>query len=102
MRNLLKWTSLAVLFALFSCAKAEYKGEIPEFTKPGVYGTIAPLVYEDEPSTKATINPSTMGYKFSVGDRINIWSQSGTLLVYYVSSVGDGGSAVFKLRRFKG
>ena len=101
MRNFLKWTSLVVLLSLFSCAKIDYNGETPIFTKPGVYGTMTPLVYEDEPATKATINPSTMGYMFSEGDRINIWSESGTLLLYYVSSVGDGGTAVFDGDGFK-
>ena len=101
MRNFLKWTSLAVLITLFSCAKVDYTGEIPDFTEPGVYGYIEPAVEEDALATKANVTSDKMSYVFEQGDRVNIWSESGTLLIYYVSSVNDSGHATFDGDGFK-
>ncbi|MBO7416018.1 MAG: hypothetical protein J6U22_05530 [Bacteroidaceae bacterium] len=95
MRNFIKWTSLAVLFSLFSCAKYEYTGGVFDFSEPGVYGYITPIEIEGAPGTKATVDPRTMIYHFEVGDRINIWSSTGTTLLYNVEAVNAEGRATF-------
>ena len=86
---------MAVLFSLFSCAKYEYTGGVFDFSEPGVYGYITPIEIEGAPGTKATVDPRTMIYHFEVGDRINIWSSTGTTLLYNVEAVNAEGRATF-------
>ena len=62
---------------------------------PGVYGEFDSVEIINEPETKATVEPRTLIYKFEVGDRINIWSETGTTLLYNVESVNDNGRATF-------
>lgn len=86
---------MLVLLSFFSCTKAEYIGDTPDFKEAGVFGYIAPVVLDDAPATKASVNPSSLSYSFEVGDRINIWSNSNTLLLYTVEELRDNGHAVF-------
>lgn len=96
MRTTLKWASLVVLSLLFSCTHVEEFGDFAKHTKPGVYGSMTPVLSVDEPSTKASVNPETLGYVFEEGDYINIWSNSGTLLIYSVDEVtNDGKNCTF-------
>lgn len=89
MRNLLKLALVAVLFVLASCVKGD---KFSDLSKAPVTGYINPVVSED-PATKATFS-TDMKFGFEVGDRINIWSEVGTLLIYKVTET-DGSSAVF-------
>ena len=91
MKKLLKLAFIAVLFVLASCVKGE-KFSDSSLRDGAVTGYINPMVSE-EPDTKATFTPN-MVFGFEVGDRINIWSEEGTLLVYKVTET-DGSSAVF-------
>lgn len=52
------------------------------------------MVADDVPATKATFS-TDMKFGFEIGDKINIWSGVGTLLVYAVTELTDGGGAVF-------
>ena len=93
MRNILKWAALAVLMVLSSCSKVDYSGNIPYQSEPGVYGYMAPFIDGDTQGTKATVDPdNNWKYVWETGDRINIWSDSGTLLVYTVTEVSDDGT----------
>ena len=92
MRTFSKWTALAALFILVSCNQIEDFGDFSLRHKHGVLGEIAPVVFDDELGTKATIDPSSMGYRFEQGDHINVWSNSGTLLIYTVQEVTGGGT----------
>ena len=94
MKNLFRWASLVVLFALFSCTQIEKTGDV-SLTKPGVYGYIPPMVSDDAPGTKATVNPANMQLSFEVSDKINIWSETGTLLIYSVKTLTGNGGALF-------
>ncbi len=91
MSKLLKLAFVAVLFVLASCVKGE-KFSDSSLSDAAVTGYINPMVSE-EPATKATFTPN-MIFGFEVGDRINIWSEVGTLLIYKVTET-DGSSAVF-------
>lgn len=95
MRKALKWASLSIILVLFACNPVEKPAGDASFLNPGVYGFIAPVLSDDDPATKATTDPSTMQLKFTMGDRINIWSEAGTLLIYSVKTVTDGGGAIF-------
>ena len=91
MRTTLKWASLVALFFLFSCTHVEEFGDFAKHTKPGVYGSMSPVLSVDEPDSKASVNPETLGYVFEIGDHINIWASSGTLLIYNVEEVSNEG-----------
>lgn len=94
MRNTLKWAFLAVIFLLISCTKADKSEEKSLAPQAGVYGYILPVVDEDAVGTKATFSPE-IEFSFELGDRINIWSESGTLLIYSVKQLSGGGGAIF-------
>ena len=98
MRILLKWALLATLCLLGSCARVEEDGETIYLKGKGVFGYITPPIEEDEVGleTKASMDPSTMRFSFEKGDRINIWSESGTTLFYKVMDVTDAGRAKFE------
>ena len=96
MRKLLKWALPAALCIISSCAKVEDDSESSYFDNNGVYGYISPAVNEDEPDTKATVRADDLWLSFAVGDRINIWSNSGTTLLYKVVAVNDNGRAKFE------
>lgn len=90
---MIKWASLSLLFVLFSCTQAEKPADSQ--LKPGVYGYIPPMQCDDSPATKASTNPANMQLRFEMGDRINIWSESGTLLIYSVETITGDGGAIF-------
>lgn len=95
MIRIIKWAPFALLFLLFSCSNIEQiEGDFFN-NEPGTYGYLSPLVFDDELDTKATIDPSTMKFSFAVNDQINIWSSTGTLLVYSVEELIDNGGALF-------
>ena len=92
-RHILRWASLVALIVLYSCTQAEDIGDIPPVSEPGVYGFMSPFVEEDEPATRATVLPDNQWkYVWETGDRINIWSDSGTTLFYTVTDVSDDGT----------
>ena len=53
-----------------------------------------PVASDDAPATKATFS-TDMKFGFEIGDRINIWSEVGTLLIYSVTELIGTGGAVF-------
>ena len=83
------------LVAMASCTRAEKAADSLYPVAPGVYGYIPPVVCEDAPGTKASTATSNMQLSFEVGDRINIWSDSGTLLIYTAQQVTSAGGALF-------
>ena len=90
----MKWGPVIMLLALLSCSKVEDFGNNGVNTgEAGVYGYITPIIFDYD--TKASVNPNTLKYNFEIGDRINIWSSTGTLLVYSVESVDENGRASF-------
>lgn len=92
MKKLLIWTLLSSLFFFSSCTPAEKPAS--SFSGPGVYGYLPDFVSDDDPATKAKFPVAEMNLRFEVGDKINIWSEVGTLLVYKVTET-DGKSATF-------
>ena len=91
MKKCLLCTLLYSVFFLFACTPAEK----PDASSVrGVTGTLPEFVSDDDPATKAKFPVAEMNLRFEVGDRINIWSEVGTLLVYKVT-VTDGKSATF-------
>jgi hypothetical protein len=94
MRTILKLASIFALAILYSCTKGEEFNEVIP-SESGVYGFPASIVIEDDPATRATFSTNPFKYVFEIGDRINIWSESGTLLIYKVQSVKDNGRAEF-------
>lgn len=95
MRFISKWAVLSVLFVLFSCTQVEKPAADSVSNEPGIYGYLDPIVDEDAPATKATVDPTTMQLGFEAGDRINIWSNIGTLVIYSVQELTSGGGALF-------
>ena len=92
MKNLLKWAVLSVLVLFVSCNKPE-KVESSSL-EPGFHGYIMPMPWDEMPDTKAKVS-TVMQFSFDMGDRINIWSDSGTLLIYSVTNLTEGGGADF-------
>lgn len=95
MRYFAKWAVFTVLFFLFSCTRAEKPAADSLPAEPGIYGYLMPIFDEDAPATKASVDPTTMKLSFETGDRINIWSNIGTLVIYTVQQVLASGGAVF-------
>ena len=93
MKKYLSLALLATLFLSVSCVKGEKFADESLFSRPGVYGYLAQPV-SDGPDTKATVTPD-IKFSFEVGDRINIWSEVGTLLIYSVTELTPTGGAVF-------
>ena len=93
MKNVLKWVALSALFVLFACNQVEKPLENSLPSQPGVYGFITPPSCDD-PATKATFS-TDMKFAFETGDRINIWSDVGTLVLYTVTELTQGGGAKF-------
>lgn len=94
MKHLYKVAVAAVLLLMASCTKTEKFADLAQAPEAGVYGIIEPVT-SDDPETKATFSPD-MKFGFSMGDHINIWSQSGTLLIYSVERLTAGGGAIFE------
>ena len=85
--------SVFVLLVFIGCAKTELNEYSLDTNKPGVYGVLPELIEDNFPITKASVDPITMKYQWQIGDRINIWSDSGTLLIYSVTETnGDRAS----------
>ncbi len=92
----MKWALLAALCIFGACAKVEEEdSEALYYKGKGIYGYLTPIVDDDEPDTKATVNTSLL-LSFEVGDRINIWSNTGTTLFYKVREVSANGRAKFE------
>ena len=92
MKHLYKVAFAAVLLLMASCTKTEKFADLVQVPEAGVFGIIEPVT-SDDPETKATFSPD-MKFGFSLCDHINIWSQSGTLLIYSVDRLTAGGGAV--------
>ena len=84
---------VSALFLSLACAKEEKEFQRDITLDAPVYGIMAPII-DDEPETKATVNPTNWAYQWEIGDPINIWSEEGTLLIYSVKQVA-GISATF-------
>ena len=93
MKKILSLALLATLFLSVSCVKGEKFADESLMKAPGVYGYLAQPV-SDDPGTKASVTPE-IKFSFEIGDRINIWSEVGTLLIYTVTELSAGGGAVF-------
>ena len=61
-------------------------------TEKGVFGYLTPPDMDEAPETRANVLPESFKYRFESGDRINIWSGSGTLLIYKVKALIDEGA----------
>ena len=95
MKSILKWMPALLLVSLFSCTREKDIFEAIRGEKPGVYGYLTPIV-EEGAETRATVDPDDeWKYVWEVGDKINIWSNEGTLLVYTVKNVSSSGRAEF-------
>ena len=80
-----KWMAAVALLACAACSKNDFAIDNARLVEEeGVYGEIQPIIFDDPIDTRATINPANMMYEWKTGDEINIWSDSGTLLIYSV------------------
>ena len=80
-----KWMAAVALLACAACSKNDFAIDNARLgEEEGVYGEIQPIIFDDPIDTRATINPANMMYQWETGDEINIWSDSGTLLIYSV------------------
>ncbi len=80
-----KWMAAVALLACAACSKNDFAIDNARLDEEkGVYGEIQPIIFDDPIDTRATINPANMMYQWETGDDINIWSDSGTLLIYSV------------------
>ena len=100
MKQLLKWTAIAAaaiaaMFMTVSCVKSEKFLDQSFLETQGVYGIIDQVLSDDEPFSKASVNPDGWKFSFEVGDHINIWSEEGTLVIYTVKRLTSGGGAQF-------
>ena len=96
MHNTLKWAAAVALLSVLSCSKVENLEQEAGLKRPGVFAYMSPVEEEIGPNSKATVDPDNdWQYLFEVGDRINIWSQSGTTLLYNVESATEDGHAKF-------
>ena len=95
MKKILSLAFLATLFLSVSCVKGEKFADESLMKAPGVYGYLDPIASDDDPATKATVDPATMQLGFELGDNINIWSSKGTLVIYSVEEITAGGGASF-------
>ena len=98
MRHIKFWVSVLGLVSLVACSIEQNDTEFFSAKKRGVTGSIDPIVNLDAVDTRATVDPSGPEWKyvFEEGDKINIWSQTGTTLIYKVETVYDDGHASFK------
>ena len=94
MKKILSLALLATLFLSVSCVKGEKFADESLMKAPGFSGYILPMPCDDAPGTKASVS-TAMKFSFAMGDRINIWSDSGTLLIYSVTELTEGGGANF-------
>ena len=95
MKSILKWMPALLLVSLFSCSKELDMYEANRVTERGVFGYLTPIV-EEGAETRATVEPdNNWKYVWEEGDRVNIWSDSGTLLIYTVTNVSASGRAEF-------
>lgn len=85
-----KWMAAVALLACAACSKNDFAIDNARLDEEeGVYGEIQPIIVDDAIDTRASVNPTTMAYIWEEGDEINIWSSTGTLLVYTVTDVVD-------------
>lgn len=85
-----KWMAAVALLACAACSKNDFAVDNARLdNEEGVYGEVMPIIFDDPIDTRASVNPANMAYIWEEGDEINIWSSSGTLLVYTVTDVVD-------------
>ena len=95
MKLSMKWIPALALVSLFACSQAETDLRDSRMVEPGVYGTLPGIIDGDAVDTRATLDPDNgWAFNWEVGDGINIWSDSGTLLIYDVTQV-NGANATF-------
>lgn len=98
MKKYLKWAFLALFFLVISCDKGEKlpPDELQPDEKPladtEVYGYLA-QPESDDPGTDAK---SDIKLSFKLGDNINIWSNTGAMVIYSARELTDGGGARFE------
>lgn len=88
-----KWLSAIALISCFACSKAELgtdNATLLNENESGVFGAIDPIIDEDAAGTRAYVTTG-WGYKYEVGDRINIWSNTGSLLAFRVTKLIENG-----------
>lgn len=88
-----KWLSAIALISCFACSKAELgtdNANLVNENESGVFGAIDPIIDEDAVGTRSYVT-SGWGYRYEEGERINIWSNTGSLLSFRVTKVMDGG-----------
>ena len=96
MHYTLKWAAAVALLSVVSCSKVDNLEQEAGLKRPGVFAYMSPVEEEIGPNSKATVDPDNKWqYLFEVGDRINIWSESGTTLLYNVESATEDGHAKF-------
>ena len=89
------WVSAIMLVSLFACSREQDLSFDRDINR-GVIGIVDPIVEEDIVGTRATVEPdNNWKYIFEIGDKINIWYETGTTLFYKVSSVSTDGIAHF-------
>ena len=95
MKHFRFWVSALALVSLIACSREDGDGFF-RIKERGVFGSIDPIVEVDAADTRATVEPdNNWNYVFEVGDKINIWSETGTALFYKVEKVYDDGRARF-------
>ena len=91
--SMTKWLSAIALISCFACSKAELgtdNATLLNENESGVFGAIDPIIDEDSAGTRAYVTTG-WGYRYEVGDRINIWSNTGSLLAFRVTKLIDDG-----------
>lgn len=90
-----KWMTAFALLVCAACSKNDFAIDNAKLEdEKGVFGEIKPIVFDEVTDTRASFDPSTIEYVWETGDEINIWSDSGTLLIYTVTQV-SGNHATF-------
>ena len=88
-----KWLSAIALISCFACSKAELgtdNATLVNENESGVFGAIDPIIDDDAVGTRSYVTTG-WGYRYEEGERINIWSNTGSLLSFRVTKVMDGG-----------
>lgn len=88
-----KWLSAIALISCFACSKAELgtdNANLVNENESGVFGAIDPIIDDDAVGTRSYVTTG-WGYRYEEGERINIWSNTGSLLSFRVTKVMEDG-----------
>ena len=96
-----KWMAAIALISCVACSKTET--DIEKATsmneKGKVYGYFAPIIDDDAPETRGYRNPD-WSYTAEVGDQVNIWSNTNTLMIHKIVSFNDNGHFELEASRY--